>query len=84
MSIFAAVNTSGYADFKTIVESRPQKGIVYYYDNSPTSWSLLWATDDGSFLVGLIGASGTFPASFAADFPNAVQLTTGQPNWTVG
>jgi hypothetical protein len=75
MSVSFAIPTNGYADLVPIISSLRNKGNIYYFNNAPTEWSIWYVSDDGSILVELAGATGSFPSTFATDFPGAIQLS---------
>lgn len=74
MSININVSTVDYADFVTVVKSIHARGQVYFYNSAPARWDVWFAADDGAYLVQLVGATGTFPPTFATDFPAAISL----------
>ncbi len=73
--------TGDYGDFKTVIAQHPQQGKVFY-SNPGGSWTIVWVPSDfGSAFS--ISSNITFPASFAADFPNAIALSSAMTgnNW---
>lgn len=68
------ISTTGYSDFKAILEGKHFKDVFYVTDNS-TLFIIYAITSDGREVSSsnLI----TQPGAFTTDFPNAVQLTNG-------
>jgi hypothetical protein len=83
MTVSIGVGTEAYSDMVPIIRNLRNKGTVYYFNDAPTRWSIWFVTDNGSHLVYMPGASGTFPTSFSSDFPDAV-LLTHEPIFAIG
>lgn len=69
------IRLASYNDFKTMVDSLPVKGTVYYSEISATgSFWVVFLAGDFNFLVGA-GFALPAPSTFATDYPNAIALT---------
>ena len=76
------VTANDYGDFKTVVSNLPVKSQVFYYQNSSAT-SNIFAIDSEFKSLVTYSLSGTFPAGFSTDFPNAIALESANTAMTI-
>lgn len=69
------IQTNGYADFKTVVGALGAIRSVFYFDSGGGLFVIYALVEDGENVVNS-GNLATQPATFSADFPAAIALTS--------
>lgn len=69
------IDLGAYSSFKIVLEKLPTKGMIFYTpDASGVGWSIVFVARDLSTAMSVAGAFGSFPSTFATDFPAAIYL----------
>lgn len=81
----ARFSASSYVDFMAVIGSLPvnRLGQLYYFDDTAVGnyFSAAFVSEEGNYTVGFAKGSITSPpASFATDWPTAIQVNTDVPN----
>lgn len=68
--------TGDYADFVAAVRAISAIDAVFYYDNSPTTFTA-YVIAGGRKISCLVSGLTSKPGSFDTDFPDAIELNSG-------